>query len=86
MSTIALPPGEKEDPTPARLARRFDEVDESLPTMREKATVASRTGAAHTGDYFGRQGQFAPDMVLFCERFAVVELIAQQPWPALPVI
>ncbi len=54
--------------------------------QRNRQPGLSHQGTGGPGGPGGRQGQFAPDMVLFCERFAVVELIAQQPWPALPVI
>jgi uncharacterized protein YhfF len=55
--------------------RRFDEVDEAFAfdEGEDDRTLASwRT--AHR-NYFGRQGIYAPDMLLYCERFRLVGLI-----------
>jgi uncharacterized protein YhfF len=55
--------------------RRFDEVDEAFAfdEGEDDRTLASwRT--AHR-NYFGRQGTFAPDMLLYCERFRLVARI-----------
>jgi uncharacterized protein YhfF len=55
--------------------RHFDEVDEAFAfdEGEDDRTLASWR-AAHR-NYFGRQGTFAPDMPLYCERFRVVGLI-----------
>jgi uncharacterized protein YhfF len=55
--------------------RRFDEVDEAFAfdEGEDDRTLASwRT--AHR-NYFGRQGTYAPDMLLYCERFRLVARI-----------
>jgi uncharacterized protein YhfF len=55
--------------------RRFDEVDEgfAFDEGEDDRTLASwRT--AHR-NYFGRQGTYAPDMLLYCERFRLVARI-----------
>ena len=52
--------------------RRFDEVDAAFAFEEGEGdrTLAS-WGRAHR-NYFGRQGMFAPDMLLYCERFRLV--------------
>ena len=55
--------------------RRFDEVDEAFAfdEGEDDRTLASwRT--AHR-NYFGRQGTYAPDMLLYCERFRLIARI-----------
>jgi uncharacterized protein YhfF len=55
--------------------RRFDEVDEAFAfdEGEDDRTLASwRT--AHR-NYFGRQGTYAPDMLLYCERFRLLARI-----------
>ena len=55
------------------LAQRcFDEVDAAFAFEEGEGdrTLAS-WGRAHR-NYFGRQGTFAPDMLLYCERFRLV--------------
>ena len=57
--------------------RRFDEVDEALAfdEGEDNRTLASWRRAHQS--YFGRQGTFAPDMLLWCERFRLVLLVNQ---------
>ena len=52
--------------------RRFDEVDEAFAfdEGEDDRTLASWRQAHR--NYFGRQGTFAPDMLLWCERFRLV--------------
>jgi uncharacterized protein YhfF len=52
--------------------RRFDEVDEAFAfdEGEDDRTLASWRRAHR--NYFGRQGTFAPDMPLYCERFRLV--------------
>jgi uncharacterized protein YhfF len=52
--------------------RRFDEVDEAFAfdEGEDDRTLASWTRAHR--NYFGRQGTFAPDMLLYCERFRLI--------------
>jgi uncharacterized protein YhfF len=61
--------------------RRFDEVDAAFAFDEGEGhrTLASwRT--AHR-NYFGRQGTFAPDMLLYCERFRLVVRIDPEGLP-----
>ncbi len=55
--------------------RRFDEVDAAFAydEGEDDRTLASWRKAHRA--YFGRKGQFAEDMLLWCERFRVVERI-----------
>ncbi len=55
--------------------RRFDEVDAAFAfdEGEDDRTLASWRRAHQ--NYFGRQGTFAPDMPLFCERFRLVARI-----------
>jgi uncharacterized protein YhfF len=52
--------------------RRFDEVDAAFAFVEGEGdrTLASWRRAHR--NYFGRQGMFAPDMLLYCERFRLV--------------
>src|SRR6516225_4235636 len=52
--------------------RRFDQVDAAFAFEEGKGdrTLASWRRAHR--NYFGRQGTFAPDMPLYCERFRLV--------------
>ena len=52
--------------------RRFDEVDAAFAFVEGEGdrTLASWRRAHR--NYFGRQGTFAPDMPLYCERFRLV--------------
>lgn len=60
------------------ILRRFDEVDAAFAydESEDDRTLASWRKAHRT--YFGRRGQFAEDMLLWCERFRVVEYIQGQ--------
>jgi uncharacterized protein YhfF len=55
--------------------RRFDEVDEAFAfdEGEDDRTLASWRKAHR--NYFGRQGTYAPDMLLYCERFRLVTRI-----------
>ena len=55
--------------------RRFDEVDEAFAfdEGEDDRTLASWRRAHR--NYFGRQGSFAPNMLLYCERFRLVARI-----------
>ena len=55
--------------------RRFDEVDEpfAFDEGEDDRTLASWQRAHR--NYFGRQGSFAPNMPLYCERFRLVARI-----------
>jgi uncharacterized protein YhfF len=55
--------------------RRFDEVDEIFAHDEGEGDLSLNFWrAAHTR-YFTRLGRFAPDMMLWCERFELVERI-----------
>jgi uncharacterized protein YhfF len=62
--------------------RRFHEMD---PTFAFDEGEDDRTleawQTAHQ-EYFGRNGCFAPDMLLYCERFRLVEILASTSAPA----
>ena len=52
--------------------RRFDEVDAAFAFDEgESGRTLISWRRAHR-NYFGRQGTFAPDMLLYCERFRLV--------------
>jgi len=55
--------------------RRFDEVDEAFAfdEGEDDRTLASWRRAHR--NYFGRQGSFAPNMPLYCERFQLIARI-----------
>jgi len=55
--------------------RRFDEVDEAFAYDEgEGDRSLQHWREAHT-QYFTRLGRYAPDMMLWCERFELVERI-----------
>src|SRR6516162_1760027 len=55
--------------------RRFDEVDGAFADDEgEDDRTLTSWRRAHQ-NYFGRQGTFAPDMLLYCERFRLVARI-----------
>jgi len=55
--------------------RRFDEVDEAFAYDEGEGDRSLQYWReAHTS-YFSGLGRYAPDMMLWCERFEVVELI-----------
>jgi uncharacterized protein YhfF len=58
--------------------RRFDEVDAAFAFEEgeDDRTLASWR-AAHE-NYFTRNGGFAPDMLLNCERFRLVEIVGEK--------
>ncbi len=58
--------------------RRFHEVDASFAhdEGEDDRTLASWRVAHET--YFTRNGCFAPDMMLYCERFRLIEILARQ--------
>jgi uncharacterized protein YhfF len=56
--------------------RRFNDVDEAFAFDEgEGDRTLAYWRRAHR-NYFGRRGQFAPDMLLYCERFRLVGRIA----------
>ena len=63
--------------------RRFDEVDEAFAfdEGEDDRTLASWRRAHQ--NYFRRQGTFAPDMPLWCERFRLVAHLAAEAAPEI---
>jgi uncharacterized protein YhfF len=58
--------------------RRFDEVDEAFAHDEgEGFRTLSDWRSGHMA-YFGRNGGYAPGMLLLCERFRLVELLATE--------
>lgn len=58
------------------IIQRFDEVDEAFAVAEGEGPYdAWRSGHI---DYFDRNGGYAPDMLLVCERFRVVEVFKRE--------
>ena len=57
---------------------RFDEVDATFAYDEGEDDRTLATWRSAHRRYFTRLGQFAEDMALWCERFRVVEHLAQQ--------
>jgi uncharacterized protein YhfF len=56
--------------------KRFDEVDAEFAAAEGEGDLSyGYWREAHEG-YFSRNGGFSPDMVLVCERFRLVEVLA----------
>jgi uncharacterized protein YhfF len=55
--------------------RRFPEVDAAFAYDEGEGDRALAYWRKAHEAYFSRLGQFAPDMLLWCERFRVVEII-----------
>jgi uncharacterized protein YhfF len=63
--------------------RRFDEVDEAFAYDEGEGDRSLQYWReAHTR-YFTRLGRYAPDMMLWCERFELVERIGWTPFPVV---
>jgi uncharacterized protein YhfF len=59
------------------ILRRFDEVDAAFAYDEgEGDQTLAFWRRAHRA-YFGRRGQFSEDMLLWCERFRVIEFVAR---------
>lgn len=56
--------------------RRFDEVDAAFAFAEGEGDRGLAYWREAHRQYFGRRGQFAEDMLLYCERFRIVERIA----------
>ena len=57
------------------IVQRFDAVTEAFALLEGEGDYATWR-AAHEG-YFAKHGGFSPDMTVVCERFRVVEVIAE---------
>jgi len=53
--------------------RRFDRVDAAIAADEGEGDRSLAFWRAAHRDYFERQGHFAPDMPVWCERFRIVE-------------
>jgi uncharacterized protein YhfF len=56
--------------------RRFDQVDESFAFDEGEGDRSLQYWREAHARYFTRLGRYAPDMMLWCERFEVVERIS----------
>ncbi|MBS0488857.1 ASCH domain-containing protein [Phenylobacterium sp.] len=57
--------------------RRFDEVPDDFAAEEGEGDLSYAHWAAVHEDCFTREGAFAPDMMLWCERFRLVEIIGE---------
>ena len=57
--------------------RRFDEVPDDFAAEEGEGDLSRAHWAAVHEDCFTREGTFAPDMALWCERFRLVEIIGE---------
>ena len=57
--------------------RRFDEVDPTFAAEEGEGDLSRAHWAAVHEDCFTREGTYAPDMLLWCERFRLVEIIGE---------
>ena len=58
--------------------RRFGEVDAAFAHDEGEGDRSLAYWRQAHRDYFGRQGKFSEDMMLMCERFRLVEVLADQ--------
>ncbi len=56
--------------------RRFNEVDAAFAHEEGEGDRSLAFWQSAHRAYFGRRGQFAEDMLLYCERFRLVKLVA----------
>ena len=57
--------------------RRFDEIDPAFAAEEGEGDLSRAHWAAVHEDCFTREGTYAPDMLLWCERFRLVEIIGE---------
>ncbi|MDO9430759.1 MAG: ASCH domain-containing protein [Phenylobacterium sp.] len=57
--------------------RRFDEVDPTFAAEEGEGDLSRAHWATVHEDCFTREGTYAPDMLLWCERFRLVEIIGE---------
>jgi len=57
--------------------RRFNEVDAAFAYEEGEGDRSLAFWQSAHRKYFGRRGQFEEDMLLYCERFRLVELVAE---------
>ncbi|TDQ64523.1 uncharacterized protein YhfF [Maritalea mobilis] len=58
--------------------KRFDEVDEDFARAEGEGDLSYQYWHDGHKDYFTRNGGFAPEMKLVCERFKLIEVLADQ--------
>lgn len=58
--------------------RRFNEVDTAFAYDEGEGDRSLAFWRQAHRDYFSRRGEFAEDMLLYCERFRLVQRIAEQ--------
>jgi uncharacterized protein YhfF len=58
--------------------RRFDQVDAAFAFEEGEGDRTLASWRAAHQDYFTRNGHFAPDMLLNCERFRLVDVIGAE--------
>jgi uncharacterized protein YhfF len=58
--------------------RRFCEIDEAFAFDEGEGDRTLKYWKSAHQRYFERQGTFSPDMLLYCERFRLIERIASQ--------
>ena len=57
--------------------RRFDEVDAVFAAEEGEGDLSHAHWAAVHEDYFVREATYAPDMLLWCERFRLIEILGE---------
>ena len=57
--------------------RRFDEVDAAFAAEEGEGDLSHAHWAAVHKDYFVREATYAPDMMLWCERFRLIEILGE---------
>ena len=57
--------------------RRFDEVDPTFAAEEGEGDLSRAHWATVHEDCFTREGTYAPDMLLWCERFRLIEIIGE---------
>ncbi len=58
---------------------RFDEVDADFARDEGEGDLTLADWREGHRAYFTREGSFAPDMLLYCERFRLVEVLDREP-------
>jgi uncharacterized protein YhfF len=58
--------------------RRYDEVDAAFAYEEGEGDRSLTHWRAAHRNYFGRQGKFSEDMMLMCERFRLVDILADR--------
>ncbi|MFI4976459.1 MAG: ASCH domain-containing protein [Caulobacterales bacterium] len=59
--------------------RRFEDVDADFARDEGEGDLSLEDWRDGHRRYFTREGSFSPDMMLYCERFRLVEILDRQP-------